>query len=1561
MRSLVVCFFLLCLMTTLSFATPELINVSPNKVYLGNYCTLTGRYFDVDHPENNQVILNEKEVSIYRIKQVPNSDLIQITIIVPPDILPEPPTKNVELTIKVITNGEASNTLPLTIVPSPFISSINPNQAYPGDTVEVELEGFRTSFRAGRTSVDFGPDISVESLEVIDRYHLHIVLNIDENAEPGLRDVKVRYGRRRLTRYGGFEVLTPPSQARSLKIQVNEPQKVVFSPTVTITGSVNTALGEAPPAIPPAIITSVIPSEVRQGESYTLRIQGENTHFDQENSQLILGEDIELEEFKVLDASTIEAKIKVGNEAKVGERNLQVITGTEIAQSVITFKVRPGYGTIKGYLRDEDTGQVIVGALVSIKGTTLKVYTDENGYFELKGVPAGDVELVINAPNYGLVTLSVNVKNGETVDFTKGIEGIANSEGIRLKAKAILPGGPLRSIEALVANGATSFTPPADYDLIKQIITDTIITVGGSEMGVLDEDGNQLNPNIEGEGICSFKPEAIDIVAEYWMMGRNYNIAEILLFFTNILEWKDNNRPTLDQWLVSLNNYLSRVWNDNNITTRSLAIVIFNKGKEISPTPPVVSSLTNLNPLQTFIFINSFLTYLVDELFLAKNDFIGNPIMLAKADNIMFDMPFLLLAQNESSNSNNQEQDKKIVSQFFRDLINYGQANFLKNLLKISYEDLRDSVIKGDVGSAKVVEIIVGRNPIKTIAQLIVESGEKTLNDYLEKKYDFDVEVKFNKELTWKVAAKFAGHIMKYLWSPFIQMYKIVVTETATPMAPIIQEVKILEDDDNLAGIKIVFARSATDLRCHEGTKCGKKRAKTGIPRFWYKIYRKDSERGFHLIYVGTAENFKKEGKFLYYIDQNPPFGMITYYISCRVQWRKNLLTVIDFSKNSIYNDIYQEFKNRLLNVMPSVAGVTSGVLLISLAEDMLSAYSEVAAYFYASESPLSQPVTVYYNLRNKYNRIDVASVPSFLSLPYYNDFVSVPSYNYIYVFDENKELVPWAEAYFAPPHQKGLAVDIYGNVYSENAASEDLFGGKIFRYISGYKEGIREDRAGLLEPGCSPWFGRVVACSKFRLLDMGWSAPPVQLVDMCYGYLAKKGEYGLFILNQTYNDIRFLRHDIFSCKEKISLPLSKLGIIDKSDEFFVYDDYSRVLCYDRVLRNELYFTYFDKIYRIDLITGEVEEFLSKDYFLRLSGIDSDRYGNIYFSDYFSGMIYVIPSETKLPILLFKLNEDFYNPIDLTISNDQNSMIVATESGVILLPHLIPFKIVNYQLPDGGPRVLIPNQKETQKYDKIEAYVKEGYLLYPADAPSTAREELNNGHFLIYNFDKDSNRVYISELTIPITTPESTFFIIPDSFKDYELILDRSKIYKLCYPDIQVYPQSGQPIEESFCAIETCMVPKSLFNESLPKIFILSPLPGETTGLNVHLVGAAGPNLSKVAISINNQDPITVELNETGCFTVDLNVPSGINTIKVYDPDNPSIFNQVVITSKEDFVSSTIHVTGFIVDPFTGAPRKQIRLELKELNKVTYSDSNGFFIFKDVYPGTYTLRIGISD
>ena len=67
---------------------------------------------------------------------------------------------------------------------------------------------------------------------------------------------------------------------------------------------------------------------------------------------------------------------------------------------------------LKGKVLSRGTRRAVGNASVSIKGTNYKVVTDDNGNFELNGLPAGKYQLSFSAPEFENLDIVVKVENG---------------------------------------------------------------------------------------------------------------------------------------------------------------------------------------------------------------------------------------------------------------------------------------------------------------------------------------------------------------------------------------------------------------------------------------------------------------------------------------------------------------------------------------------------------------------------------------------------------------------------------------------------------------------------------------------------------------------------------------------------------------------------------------------------------------------------------------------------------------------------------------------------------------------------------------------------------------------------------------------------------------------------------------------------------------------------------------------------------------------------------------------------------------------------------------------
>ena len=90
--------------------------------------------------------------------------------------------------------------------PAAELTAIEPNNARPGITTTVTVQGKHTSFVVGRTDADFGNGVTIKNVAVISATQAVVEIAIAANATPGERTVTLTSGNSSATKAGGFRV-----------------------------------------------------------------------------------------------------------------------------------------------------------------------------------------------------------------------------------------------------------------------------------------------------------------------------------------------------------------------------------------------------------------------------------------------------------------------------------------------------------------------------------------------------------------------------------------------------------------------------------------------------------------------------------------------------------------------------------------------------------------------------------------------------------------------------------------------------------------------------------------------------------------------------------------------------------------------------------------------------------------------------------------------------------------------------------------------------------------------------------------------------------------------------------------------------------------------------------------------------------------------------------------------------------------------------------------------------------------------------------------------------------
>jgi hypothetical protein len=183
---------------------------------------------------------------------------------------------------------------------TPAVAAVSPSAVPQGTTLEVELTGSRTGFRAGSTVAVAGPGVSVASADVLSPSRIVARLTVAPGAATGFRDVTVRSDRgdgsiETARGIGAVQVVGAPS-----------------SPTVL----------------------SVTPSTVAAGSTRDVTISGALTHFGA-GSVAALGAGVTVNSVTASSPTSAVANVTVAPGATIGFRDVTVQSGGELANESV--------------------------------------------------------------------------------------------------------------------------------------------------------------------------------------------------------------------------------------------------------------------------------------------------------------------------------------------------------------------------------------------------------------------------------------------------------------------------------------------------------------------------------------------------------------------------------------------------------------------------------------------------------------------------------------------------------------------------------------------------------------------------------------------------------------------------------------------------------------------------------------------------------------------------------------------------------------------------------------------------------------------------------------------------------------------------------------------------------------------------------------------------------------------------------------------------------------------------------------------------------------------------
>jgi len=379
---------------------PIVENFPVNPITLPNTASLFGRVFDDGNPPNSTLSFTWSEVSgpgsvafSNPAGPIANGDPNGMTS--GTASFSNAGTYVIRL---AVSDGQLTGSEDISIVvnsPSgtPAIVSVNPNTGQQGQqSLSVAITGQNTHFVQGTTQVDLGAGVTVNSLTVTDATDLAATISIDPAATLGSRTVTVTTGSEVVSLANGFTITTSSLSPTITTISPNSGQQGQGGPIgivglsthfaqgatqvdlgtgVTVTGvtvacptcltaqatiaanapvgphNVTVTTGTEVAALTNGftvqagtpLITSLNHASIQQGQTESLTITAQFTHFAQGTTLIDLGAGITVTAVTVSSPTSVTAQITADVAAAVGTRTLTVTTGTEVVTLTNVFNV----------------------------------------------------------------------------------------------------------------------------------------------------------------------------------------------------------------------------------------------------------------------------------------------------------------------------------------------------------------------------------------------------------------------------------------------------------------------------------------------------------------------------------------------------------------------------------------------------------------------------------------------------------------------------------------------------------------------------------------------------------------------------------------------------------------------------------------------------------------------------------------------------------------------------------------------------------------------------------------------------------------------------------------------------------------------------------------------------------------------------------------------------------------------------------------------------------------------------------------------------------------------
>ncbi len=390
---------------------------------------------------------------------------------------------------------------------------------------------------------------------------------------------------------------------QTLQITVDPPVSPTFQTDGVVTGTIGRGTTVTPPTATP-IVAALSPASGGQGQTVDITITGVNTTFGP-LTQVNLGTGVFVQSVSVSSPTTVVARAAIAPNASIGPRIVAVSTGREEALLPTGFVVVSGAGRVTGRVVTPTT-QVIANAQVCQPTGTSCTPSASDGTFTAAGVPTDVSRLVVSASGFDTLSVAVALTPNGTSSVGDVVLIPANQP-----PPPPLPNSPpvTPQLATVLGRGATDIGVNVNPDQLRVLVRDTVLAVGGREIGILDAAGQQLNPRMIGAGYASLTDAAVEDIAQEMAFGNTMSLAQLLTTLANSITLPGVKPPTLGQLLTAFQARVDAAWQNPNSLGAPLVMALFNQGRVASPTPPRINFDTELNPLQTNLMAVSFMTF----------------------------------------------------------------------------------------------------------------------------------------------------------------------------------------------------------------------------------------------------------------------------------------------------------------------------------------------------------------------------------------------------------------------------------------------------------------------------------------------------------------------------------------------------------------------------------------------------------------------------------------------------------------------------------------------------------------------------------------------------------------------------------------------------------------------------------------------------------------------------------------------------------------------------------------------------------------------------------------